>query len=284
MFELQQQWVVVGIQFHLHGVPVCVAARAACREEHPENVDPAEVMQLHNVQDEATETDTEHEVEKDGFLGGSRHEAVSSVRTGVGFTAEKVWDFESKEVILPNEEDYLHDGAQQHMYDVDEQHLAGELGRVLPYFFHFLLQLTLLFTLALPRAPGLICVVRDAALLTSLHMSAPFKRRRGPGHHFDLLHLHLFILGDFLQDIDNVENRGCGYEDDLKDPKSQVGHRSEGVVAHVVAPGLEGVAGELGLLVTVDGVTHQGHEQDAEDEQHCQPYLTDDCGVVLNLC
>lgn len=53
-------------------------------------------MQLHNVQDEAAQTDTEHEVEEDGLLRRSRHEAVGSVRTGVRFTDEKVWNFKSK--------------------------------------------------------------------------------------------------------------------------------------------------------------------------------------------
>ncbi|KAF3841385.1 hypothetical protein F7725_007247 [Dissostichus mawsoni] len=42
----------------------------------------------------------------------------------------------------------------------------------------------------------------------------------------------------------------------------------QGVIADVVAPGLQGVAGELGLLVAVDCVPHQSHQKDAEDEQH----------------
>lgn len=77
-------------------------------------------MQLHNVQDEAAEADAEHEVEEDGLLRCSRHEAVGFGRTGVGLAAEEVRDFKSKKVILANEEDYLHDGAQQNVYDVDK--------------------------------------------------------------------------------------------------------------------------------------------------------------------
>ncbi|TNN86792.1 hypothetical protein EYF80_002975 [Liparis tanakae] len=75
-----------------------------------------------------------------------------------------------------------------------------------------------------------------------------------------------FLSSNFsFLDVDNVEDGGRGDQNDLKDPKSQ------------------GVAGELGLLVAVDSVPHQGHQQDAEDEQHCQPYLADDCGMILDF-
>lgn len=153
-------------------------------------------MQLHNVQDEAAETDAEHEVEEDGLLRCSWHKAVSSVWTGVGLTAEKVRDLKSKQVVLPNEEDYLHDGPQQNMYDVDKQHLAGELSWVLSYLSHFLIQLAPILTLIFLGAPLLIVtglVIRTASfqrgLFISSGVSVPVKRSGGLGHHDDLLNL-----------------------------------------------------------------------------------------------
>lgn len=68
-------------------------------------------MQLHDVQDEAPETDAEHEVQEDGLLRGSRDKAVGFVWTRVGVAAEKMRHLKSKEVILSNEEDDLHDGT-----------------------------------------------------------------------------------------------------------------------------------------------------------------------------
>lgn len=86
-----------------------------------------------------------------------------------------------------------------------------------------------------------------------------------------------------MQDVDNVEDWGRWDEDDLEDPEAQVWDGSKGVVADVIASRLEGVAGELWLLVAVHSIPHQGHEQDAEDEEHCQPYLADHSGMILNL-
>lgn len=186
-------------------------------------------MQLHNVQEETTEADAEHEVQEDGLLRGSGHKAVGSVWTRVSVTAEKMWHLKSKEVILSDEKDDLHDGAQENVDDVDEQHLTGELGRVLSDLFHFLIQLAPLLTLILLRAPLLLviaCVIRTASLQHCLFISSwvllPFEGCGRPWHHYDLLHLYLFILGDLLQDVDDVENRGRGDEDNLEDPEAQV--------------------------------------------------------------
>lgn len=247
-------------------------------------------MQLHNVQDEAAETDTEHEVEENGFLRSARHEAVRFGWAGVGLTAEKVRDFKSKQVILANEKDYLHDGAQQNVDDVDEQHLAGELRWVLPHLSHFLVQLAPLLTLILLGAPllvGIHSVVRSTRFkrrfLISSHAFLPLKWSGSPGHDNNLLDVQVFILCDFLQDVDNVEDGGRWDEHNLEDPEAQVWDRSKGVVADVITSRLQGVAGKLWLLVAVHGIPHQGHQQDAEDEEHCQPYLADDGGMVLNL-
>lgn len=153
-------------------------------------------MQLHNVQDEAAKADAEHEVEEDGLLGCSGHKAVSSVGAGVGFTAEKVRDLKSKQVILPNEEDELHDGAQQNMYDVNKQHLAGELGWVFADISHFLFQLAPLLTMIFLSTPPLAVINRvigtaglQHCLLISFNVFVLFKRGGGPGYDLVLLPL-----------------------------------------------------------------------------------------------
>lgn len=115
-------------------------------------------------------------------------------------------------------------------------------------------------------------------------MSRPFKQRRGLLHGINIPDLCTFLLGDFLQDVDDVENGRCGDQNDLEDPEAQVGDGSERVVADVVAAGLQGVAGELGLFVAVHGIAHQGHQHDAEDEQHRQPNLANNRGMVLDFC
>lgn len=174
VFELKQQWVAVGVQLHLlHGLSVRLAAQAARREYHSEYVNPAQIMQLHDVQDEAAEADAEHEVQKDGLLGCSRHKAVGPVRTRVGLTAEQVWNFKSKKVVLPNQEDYLHNGAQHNVDNVDEQHFTWKLGWILTHFSNLSLQLVPLLVLAVLRAPVLVCesrVIRTASFQPRLFL------------------------------------------------------------------------------------------------------------------
>jgi len=69
----------------------------------------------------------------------------------------------------------------------------------------------------------------------------------------------------------------------LKDPVSNVRERRERVVAHVLAAGLLRVADELALLVVVDGFPADGREHDAEDDEHRQPDLPHEGGVVGDL-
>uniref|UniRef100_A0A4W3J227 Uncharacterized protein n=1 Tax=Callorhinchus milii TaxID=7868 RepID=A0A4W3J227_CALMI len=84
--------------------------------------------------------------------------------------------------------------------------------------------------------------------------------------------------------VHDVEDGRGGNQDDLEDPEPEVGDGRKGVVADVVATGLEGVALELGLLVAVHRVPHQRDQQDAENQQHGQPHLPDRRGMVLDLC
>ncbi|KAJ0063993.1 hypothetical protein NL108_015136 [Boleophthalmus pectinirostris] len=86
-----------------------------------------------------------------------------------------------------------------------------------------------------------------------------------------------------MQHVHDVKNGRSGHQDYLENPEAEVGDRGEGVVADVVAARLLSVAGELGLLVAVNGVAHQRHQQDAEDEEHGEPDFPDHRGVVLDF-
>uniref|UniRef100_A0A8D2PI61 Uncharacterized protein n=1 Tax=Zosterops lateralis melanops TaxID=1220523 RepID=A0A8D2PI61_ZOSLA len=69
-----------------------------------------------------------------------------------------------------------------------------------------------------------------------------------------------------------------GDHDDLEDPEADVREWREGVVADVVAARLLGVAGELALLIRVDGLAPHRRQDDAEDDEHGEPDLPHEGG------
>lgn len=57
----------------------------------------------------------------------------------------------------------------------------------------------------------------------------------------------------------------------------------EGVVAHVLTPGLLRVADKFTLLIVVDGLPTDSSQHDAEDDEDRQPDLPHEGGVVGDL-
>lgn len=69
VFELQQQRVAVVVQ--PHRVALGLEAGGASGAQYAEDVDPAQVVQLCDVEHKAAQANAEHEVEKDGLLSGT---------------------------------------------------------------------------------------------------------------------------------------------------------------------------------------------------------------------
>ena len=70
---------------------------------------------------------------------------------------------------------------------------------------------------------------------------------------------------------------------DLEDPEADVRERGEGVVADILAAGLLRVAHKVALLVVVDGLATHRRQHDAEDDEHRQPHLAHEGGVLGDL-
>lgn len=59
--------------------------------------------------------------------------------------------------------------------------------------------------------------------------------------------------------------------------------RGKGIVADIITARLLGVAGELCLLVRVDGLASNCCEHNAEDDEHSQPHFPHKGGMVVDL-
>ena len=69
----------------------------------------------------------------------------------------------------------------------------------------------------------------------------------------------------------------------LKDPESNMWQWRKRVIAHILTPGLLRVAHKFTLFIVVDGFTADGCQHDAEDDEHSQPDLPNEGGVVGDL-
>ncbi|KAJ0005955.1 hypothetical protein NQD34_015849, partial [Periophthalmus magnuspinnatus] len=66
-------------------------------------------------------------------------------------------------------------------------------------------------------------------------------------------------------------------------PEAQMGDREGLVVAHILTAGLLGVTGEVRLLISPHILCCRPQHQDAENEEHSEPHLPDDRGMLLGI-
>ncbi|KAF7690503.1 hypothetical protein HF521_012307 [Silurus meridionalis] len=89
-----------------------------------------------------------------------------------------------------------------------------------------------------------------------------------------------------MDDVDSVaeiQQGGSGHEDDLHDPKADVGDGKLPVVANVLTTRCHGVTNQIRSLVSPHVLNSCTQNEDPEDEEDAHPDLANDSGVSLHF-
>lgn len=73
-----------------------------------------------------------------------------------------------------------------------------------------------------------------------------------------------------MDGVGDEAEAGCAHQYDLEDPVADVGNWEGFIIAGLVAARLQSVTDEHGLLIFIDCLSHNGHNQNTEDHHHCQ--------------
>uniref|UniRef100_A0A8B9SD99 Uncharacterized protein n=1 Tax=Apteryx owenii TaxID=8824 RepID=A0A8B9SD99_APTOW len=71
----------------------------------------------------------------------------------------------------------------------------------------------------------------------------------------------------------------CRNKDQLQGPESDMRDGEKMVIANISAPRLKCVADKILLFISPDSLCRYDQNHDTEDEQDCEPYLSDAGGI-----
>jgi len=257
----------------------------------PESAD-SQVKHLAHVQHQTKAAHHVHDEQEDRFLRGPGDETVHSVRTGNSVAHVRRIDPEAVEEVLSREESDFKNSSRHELQNVDPHQAflhyppaAVVFGRVFPGAdrrFGFGLQH--LRRVLVDHGLGVVVFLLLQDVFQTAALSPAGVRTRHLAEP-PVVPPAVLLRGacDLVDGVAHVHDGGSGDHDDLEDPEADVREGGKRIVAHVVAARLLGVAGELGLLVRVDGLASDRREHDAEDDEHRQPHFPHEGGVLVDL-
>lgn len=236
------------------------------------NLAPAQMVELGQVEHYADAAHRKHEHQENRFFRGAGHVALHLLQTWVAVALENPRHTKAVKEVLARQEANLQCISKHHLNDVKtgDPFLPANLGALpmgeAPRGVGDLLHLQ---AVGFFLSSSTITAMLNKNSIDVAEFSSPIPSPVVPLHYgIEKGVAPVFLFGRLVDRVSDKAEAGSTHKYDLKDPVADVGNGEGLVVAGLVAARLQGVADEHGLLILIDCLPNDCHDQDTEDDHY----------------